>query len=300
MQTLPDTFCVFILTHGRPDNVLTLKTLEKCGYTGRLYLVCDNEDKTLDRYRRNFGADRVIVFDKKAEADACDEGNNFDERRVIIMARNACFGIAARLGVTHFVELDDDYTDFRYKIEETGNHLAIVKNLDAMFSLFLRFYIESCATSIAFAQNGDFIGGFDNGKGLYRFSKRKCMNTFFCSTERPFMFIGSMNEDVDTYTTLGSRGAVFLTIPFAAINQKATQSQSGGITASYKRFGTYCKSFTPVMMMPSAVRVSMMHSKSPRIHHTIDWGRTVPCIVPERFRRMPNLPTCANASNPEK
>ena len=288
MPMLPETFAVFILTHGRPDNVDTIKTLEKCGYTGRLYLVCDNEDKTVDRYRQNFGAERVIVFDKKAEADACDEGNNFDERRTITMARNACFGIAERLGVTHFVELDDDYTDFRYKLEETGNHLAIVKNLNAVFALFLRFYIESGATSIAFAQNGDFIGGFDNGKGLYRFSKRKCMNTFFCSTERPVRFIGAMNEDVNTYTTLGSRGAVFLTVPFAAINQTATQSKDGGITAMYKRFGTYCKAFTTVMMMPSAVRVSMMQSKTPRIHHTIDWGRCVPCIVPERCRRMPN------------
>ena len=71
---LPDTFCVFILTHGRPDNVVTLKTLERCGYTGRLYFVVDNEDATVDRYRENFGEDRVIVFDKKAEADACDEG----------------------------------------------------------------------------------------------------------------------------------------------------------------------------------------------------------------------------------
>jgi hypothetical protein len=317
MPILPDTFCVFILTHGRPDSVVTLKTLGRCGYTGRIYLVVDDEDKTVDRYRQNFGAERVIVFDKKAEADACDEGNNFDERRTITMARNACFGIAERLGVIYFVELDDEYTDFRYKLEETGNHLAIVKQLDEVFAKMLRFFIDSGSTSVAFAQNGDFIGGFDNDAGrsqlqsaaasiacgrvarsgssecrqgapdirgtrYYRFSKRKCMNTFFCSTERPFRFVGAMNEDVNTYTTLGSRGSIFLTVPFVAINQTATQSQSGGITAMYKRFGTYCKAFTTVMMMPSAVRVGMMASKTPRIHHMIDWGRAVPRIVSDQ------------------
>lgn len=285
MAKLPSTFCVFILTHGRPDNVITLKTLEKCGYTGRLYIVVDDEDKTIDRYRKNFGDDRVIVFDKKAEADRCDEGNNFDERRTITMARNACFGIAERLGVTHFVELDDDYTDFRYKLQETGNHLAVIRRLDEVFFLFLRFYIESGSACIAFAQNGDFIGGFDNGNGLYRFSKRKCMNTFFCSIERHVKFVGAMNEDVNTYTTLGSRGRVFMTVPFAAINQTATQSQSGGITDMYKRFGTYCKAFTTVMMMPSAVRVSMMNSNTPRLHHTVDWKTCVPCIIPERYKK---------------
>ena len=282
---LPDTFCIFILTHGRPDNVITLKTLERCGYTGRIYLVIDNEDKTADRYRANFGADKVIMFDKKAEADRCDEGNNFDERRTITMARNACFGIAERLGVTHFVELDDDYTDFRYKLSETGNHLAIINRLDLVMCRMINYFEASGAVALAFAQNGDFIGGFDNGIGIYRFSKRKCMNSFFLSTLRPFRFVGAMNEDVNTYTTRGSRGDLFLTVPFVAINQKATQSQTGGITDMYKRFGTYCKAFTTAMMMPSAVKVGMMSSKNPRLHHSIDWGRCVPCIVSDRHRK---------------
>jgi hypothetical protein len=53
----------------------------------------------------------------------------------------------------------------------------------------------------------------------------------------------------------------------------------------YKRFGTYCKAFTTVMMMPSSVRVSMMGTKSPRLHHSIKWASTVPCILPERYRK---------------
>lgn len=282
---LPDTFCVFILTHGRPDNVVTLKTLERCGYTGRLYFVVDNEDNTVERYRQNFGADRVIVFDKKAEADACDEGNNFDERRTITMARNACFGIAERLGVTHFIELDDDYTDFRFKTIETDGKMFWINDINRIFAGMLKFFNETACLSIAIAQCGDFIGGLDNGYGLYRFSKRKCMNSFLCSTERPFKFVGAMNEDVNTYMTLGSRGGLFITIPVAALNQKTTQAQTGGISDMYKRFGTYCKAFTTVMMMPSAVNVSMMRSKHTRIHHSISWKLAVPCIVSERYRK---------------
>ena len=283
---LPSTFCVFILTHGRPDNVITLKTLKRCGYTGQLYFVVDNEDKTVDRYRKNFGAERVIVFDKKAEADACDEGNNFDERRTITMARNACFGIAKQLGITHFVELDDDYTAFDYRVIVNDKGLVRpIKDLNAVLNKLLSFYNESPAYSIAFAQGGDFIGAIDNGKGTYRFSRRKCMNSFLCSTERPFQFVGAMNEDVNTYTTLGNRGSLFLTIPVISLTQKGTQQQGGGITAMYQRFGTYCKAFTTVMMMPSSVRISMMQSNNPRLHHTINWKQAVPCIVSERYRK---------------
>jgi hypothetical protein len=279
-------FAVFILTHGRPDNVKTLASLKKCGYTGNIYFIVDNEDKTNQKYIDNFGVESVIIFDKKKIADSLDEGNNFDERRTIIMARNACFEIAKEIGITYFVELDDDYTDFRYKLNETQNSLFIIKNLDKIFNSFVECYKKTKCLSIAFSQNGDFIGGFDNGKGIYRFSKRKCMNSFFCSTDRPFQFIGAMNEDVNTYTTLGSRGELFLTMPFVALNQPQTQSQKNGITDMYLRYGTYCKAFTTTMMHPSGVKVAMMNSNNPRIHHTIKWINTTPMIINERYKKL--------------
>jgi hypothetical protein len=94
-----------------------------------------------------------------------------------------------------------------------------------------------------------------------------------------------MNEDVNTYTTLGSRGNLFLTIPVIAINQKDSQTQKGGITDMYRKFGTYCKAFTTTMMQPSSVKVSMMNSNHQRIHHSINWGSTVPMIIEEKYKK---------------
>jgi hypothetical protein len=276
MGLLPETFAVFILTHGRPDNVITLKTLKKCGYTGRLFFIVDDEDKTVDRYIENFGRERVIVFKKKETADACDEGNNFDERRTILMARIACFEIAPTVGVTHFVMLDDDYKQFKFRFENKLGFEAVVKDINRLFASFLAFYKATPALSIALSQGGDHIGGFSITR-----LKRKCMNSFFCSTERPFKFIGAMNEDVNTYTTLGSRGGLFFTFTSAQLDQKESQQQSGGITEMYLRFGTFCKAFTTVMMMPGSTKVSMLNTSNPRIHHSIDWKATVPCIIRE-------------------
>jgi hypothetical protein len=264
-------FAVFILTHGRPDNVITYRSLIKSGYTGRIFFIIDNEDATADKYRKNFGDGRVIIFDKKAMADDVDEGNNFDERRTITHARNACFKIAAALGITYFIQLDDDYGSFLYRNERHG---VTIKNIDAVFDALLRFYISTPALSIALSQGGDHIGGF-SGLRL----KRKCMNSFICSTRRPFQFIGAMNEDVNTYTTLGNRGFLFFTFTGLQLNQAQTQSQAGGITDMYLRYGTYCKAFTTVMMHPSAVKVYMMSTTNSRIHHNIKWGSTAPLII---------------------
>lgn len=270
-------FAVFILTHGRPNNVRTFGLLKKCGYTGKIYFIVDNEDKTIDAYIKNYGIDSVKVFDKKAMADSVDEGNNFDERRTITHARNACFKIAKEIGITYFVQLDDDYYYFGYRYEAGAK---IIKNLDAVFDIVLNFYKSVNIKSIAFGQGGDHIGGFSGIK-----LKRKCMNSFFCSTEREFQFIGAMNEDVNTYTTLGNRGEVFFTFTNLQLDQKDTQSQNNGITDMYKRFGTYCKAFTTAMMHPSGVKVSMMNSTNPRIHHSINWGNTTPMIISDKWKR---------------
>lgn len=67
-------FVAFILTHGRPDRVLTYEKLRKHGYTGKIYIVCDDEDKTLPEYRKRFGD--VLVFSKSEIAKTFDEGDN--------------------------------------------------------------------------------------------------------------------------------------------------------------------------------------------------------------------------------
>jgi hypothetical protein len=271
-------FAVFILTHGRPDNVKTLSTLQKCGYTGKIYFIVDNEDKTIVQYQKNYGIENVKIFDKKAMADEVDEGNNFDERRTITHARNACFKIAKEIGITYFVQLDDDYYYFGYRYDTGARKIT---NMDKVFEIMLNFYKSVDIKSIAFGQGGDHIGGFSGIK-----LKRKCMNSFFCSTEREFQFVGSMNEDVNTYTTLGSRGDVFFTFTNLQLDQKDTQSQTSGITDMYQRFGTYCKAFTTAMMQPSSVKVSMMNSNNPRIHHSIKWINTTPMILDEKYKKF--------------
>jgi hypothetical protein len=281
---LKNNFAVFILSHGRPNDVLTYATLQKCGYTGKVYFIVDDEDTTVPQYVENFGQDRVIVFHKKAMADQVDEANNFDNRQVIVHARNFCFIAAKQLGITYFLQLDDDYYEMNYKFADAKG-TALIKNIDDTFDRVIDFYKTSHITSIAFAQTGDFIGGIDNGKGTYRFNKRKCMNSFFCSTDRPFSFVGSINEDVNTYTVLGSRGDLFLTIPVLVINQKDTQTRKSGMADVYRLNGTYVKSFTTVLMHPSSVKVSMMNANHKRLHHSIKWGNTTPAIINAKYKK---------------
>ena len=263
-----DDFAVLILTHGRADNVVTMKTLQRQGYSGKWYMVIDDEDDMADDYRRNFGEEHIVTFCKQEAVDRADTMDNLDEHRAILYARNESFRIARDLGLKYFLMLDDDYSDFLFRFPE-GKKLASKtprgKTLERIFEAMLGFLDASGAATVAFAQGGDFIGGLRGGNFKKRLL-RKAMNSFF-------------------YTTLGSRGELFFTFVDVHIIQIPTQSLGGGMTAAYRESGTYLKTFYSVMSMPSCIKVGMMYSKNSRIHHRIDWECCVPKILNEKYRK---------------
>ena len=281
-----DDFAIFILTHGRANNVVTLKALKASNYTGRYYLVIDNEDKQADEYYRLYGKDKVIMFDKlkkSTEFDTCDVPDA--KRNAIVYARNACFDIAKDLGLTYFMELDDDYTEFRSRIERDGILSSIyVLELDKILEYMIEFLDTSGALSVAMSQIGDFIGGMGSKVFKERLT-RKCMNSFICRTDRPFTFIGRINEDVNTYVYRASIGQLMFTIADVSLNQLCTQQNKGGMTTFYLDGGTYLKSFYSIITNPSSVKISTMGVTHIRFHHLVNWDNCAPKIISSKFKK---------------
>ena len=277
-------FAVLILSHGRADRIYTIETLRKGGYTGKIYIVVDDEDEQRGDYIQLYG-DSVVTFSKKDMEGTFDLGDNFKDRRVIVYARNKCHDIARSLGLDYFLELEDDYTSFEFRVPKNGKLLVTkCKQLDRFFADMVEFLEGSGALTVALAQGGDFIGGY-NSSLVYKWLARKAMNSFFCKTDRPFKFYGRINEDVNTYAVLNQRGKKIFTFTGASIVQKQTQSNAGGMTGVYRDMGTYYKSFFSVMYAPSCVKISVMGSFHKRIHHNISWANCSPKIINERWKK---------------
>jgi len=284
-------FAVFILTHGRADSVYTFKTLRQQGYTGKIYLLCDDEDKQIAKYKNLYGSDTVIVFNKQDAIDATDSGDNFKKRNSVVYARNINFKIAAHLGLTHFWQLDDDYTRFDYSLNEEMQYTTSnnkIGKLDDLLAVMVNFIETTPFHSIAFAQGGDFIGG-EGCTLLSRMRKdeiyRKVMNSFLFKVDRPVQFMGRINEDVNMYVEWGRRGVLFMTTPQLRLQQVVTQQNSGGLTEIYLELGTYTKSFYTVMYAPSCVKISEVGTTDRRIHHQVMWKYAVPKILDEAHRK---------------
>lgn len=278
-------FAVFILSHGRADNVITIKTLRNINYTGKIYLIIDNEDDQIDKYKALNDVEDVIVFNKLEEINETDTADNFKDHRLVVYARNKCHDIAKQLGLKYFLELDDDYTTFGIRYDENGTlKHAKIKNADKLFDLFINFLEKSNALTVAFAQGGDYIGG--TGSKVWKEGlARKAMNCFFCKTDRPFKFSGSTNEDVNAYITYGNKGQLMFTVANVCMDQLQTQSNAGGLTDIYLDNGTYVKSFYSVIHQPQCVKISTMGNKFRRIHHKILWNYCCPKILNEKYKK---------------
>lgn len=279
-----ENFAVFILSHGRADRVFTVKSLLKAGYTGKYYIIIDDEDDQAEDYCQKYG-DKVIIFSKKEATAYVDTGDNLPERNVVIYARNSCWRIAKQLNLDYFLVLDDDYTAFDFRVVD-GRHLRAkhITDMDRLCKAMIDFLEVSGALTVAMAQAGDFIGGVNN-KNYHKGLLRKAMNSFFCKTDRPFQFLGRINEDTTAYAVLGRQGKLMFTVTKAAIVQKKTQSNAKGMTDIYLQYGTFAKSFYSVMWCPSAVKIAKMGDKHPRIHHNVKFNFCAVKILNERYKK---------------
>ena len=279
-----DDFGVLILTHGRANNVKTVKSLQKAGYTGKWYIVIDDEDDQEDEYRRIYG-ERVIQFCKEERAKITDVGDTSKERRCIIFARNEAFAIARKLGLRYFIELDDDYNNFEY-LAETGQKLkhTKIKQIEKVFEAMIAFLDASNAKSVAMAQGGDLLGGVKDPRWKEQLL-RKTMNSFIFRTDNPLNFVGRINEDVNTYVTGGQCGELFFTTLKVMLNQEQTQKAKGGMSGNYLDGGTYVKTFYSVMYAPSCVKVATMGVTAKHNHHHEYWNACCPKIINEKWRK---------------
>lgn len=281
-----DDFCVMILTHGRPQKVITHKSLRKQGYTGKIFLVVDDEDSTIGQYQESFGKDSVLVFSKSEIGKRFDAGDNIPGNRGVIYARNAVYDLAEKQGYPYFAVFDDDYTEWYYKFTSDLTYTnSLIKNLDFVFNELLEFYLSVDSPTIAMAQMGDFMGGADSSMAKRVRLSRKVMNTWFCSIHDRVWFYGRINEDVNLYACSGRSGVLFLTVPLVAVNQVQTQASSGGMTGLYLDHGTYYKSFYSVMYAPSCVSINDMGTSNRRLHHRVSWNNACPKIVHENLMK---------------
>ena len=271
MKELTNNFCIFIMSHERVDKIKIPRS------DFNFYVVVDDADKDLEKYKKKF-KNKLLIFNKKQYFNKSDSASLESwGYKGQVFAYNFCLDFAKQNNIKYFLLLDDDYNNYQLRYKQKFKlKCKIIKTSIDEYILQTVNFLHNCerVTAVAWSQGGDYTGSVQ---------WRKLMNAIFCSSDRLFRFVGFQNEDVCTYTHLGNKGYLFLTLKNPMVQQQQTQKNSGGFTEIYKKYGTYFKSIFAILFMPSAVKISTMGNKYRRIHHKIDWDFCVPKLLKSDF-----------------
>lgn len=244
-------FAIFILTNGRPNHQYTLEFLRK-SFKGDVFLLCDNEDKTLEEYKNNYG-EQVLVFDKNEWVSKSDPMDNFQSKKSVLYARNAVFQIAKDMGYDYFAMVDDDVTGLSFRYEKDGKLVGKpAKDFDKVSSVILETMDNTGTDYFSFGTDKNYIGGAANSQ-YQRKIIDKVYNLIFCRTDQEHFYKGIMNEDEIHNILSMSVGKLVKSSTAIHINMKPVGRDSvGGNAETYEENGyySYVRNFYPVIAFP--------------------------------------------------
>ena len=278
---------IYIISHGRPNNQKTYDLLRRCGYTGPIKVVVDNEDKTmLDYYKyleHDTNAD-VYVFNKQSAIDTTDTGMLEPKRNFAVFARNAVEQDAIDTGYKYFWIFDDDLTSIRMRYVCNGSlkSLAIKYNLDKIFNLIEEYAESANIDTLSFGTANNYIGGKDSA--FAESSKhRMCYNAFLRKTESPVEWSLNMCEDRITSLKYSTLGQIWMQLLCIQIDTMPLGGKvDGGNSDVYRTLSELTQVFFPIMTFPNCNKIRIYKG-----HYTNTYVEPYMCpkIISSTYRK---------------
>ena len=276
---------MFIASYKRADRLRTVKYFADVlrWPSEQLHVVIDSEADDKAEYEdacARMGA-RLHVFDMDEARRRYDYVHRpSPSRRSAGQARNMIYDIAANLGMTFFMMMDDDTQGFQTKRMGAYVGMASSEEVRLCFAQIRDFMDRRRIGLFGLPQTGDFIGGAASiwAKHLLRW---KVMNTTFVDAR----FIqrgerGVQDDDTSQFAGVLNAGLFCGTaVQGVVLLQVQSATQPGGLTDLYREAQLLNKAMVVPIQFPSAVYANRQKKNGGRVHHTIERRYLAPCLL---------------------
>lgn len=254
-------YAVFIISHNRADRVETWNTLREARYSGKLYVMIDNEDKSKVKYVNRFGID-TIVFDKSVAVEDVDTLETSDSKSSPVFARNVVETTALELGLDAYIIMDDDIKNLRYRWVEDNKvrSLSITQNLDKVFDLYLDFMVKSDMSATSFANVMLYIGGV-NGIDSRISNNREMYQIHMRNMKYPVEWKSLVNNDTITELLCARQGYFLWSLPFVIQDSPKMNTLPGGMKKVYDSISDFKRAFFATVALPSVCTPVVVKNK---------------------------------------
>lgn len=252
---MKNNFAVFILTHKRPNKQITLNMLREQGYTGKIYLIVDDLDETVDELKENHSSEaEIVIFNKEEMYNKIDTVDNFHNLKSVVYARNFAHEFAKKQKIDYFLTLDDDIKALRYRyVENNVLKGKLAYNLDDVFNKIIKMLDLHNIYSVSFGGPVNYIGGVN---GMYKERITfNCNQSFFQKKEKKIDFNGTINED-NNACLLNNKVGKFM-INILDIQQESPErgTNEGGLQNLYNENNEYIRAFYSMICSPDNLKI---------------------------------------------
>ena len=253
-----DDFAVFIISHERADRVETVNMLRSTGYTGKLFVVVDDSDAELDKYRSRFNdglRNNLIVFNKSKFRDMTEVCHRVDG--CATFARNAVEMLAKECRLSSFMVADDDLLRLRYRYEENGvlKSLSIKQGLDDILTAYIDFILDNNVACVSFGTANIYMKGV---KADAVSNNRLPFNCFIRNAGFEWTWKAEIYEDAVTDILESWNGDFAMQLPFVQCDMCPMDAGAkGGMTEVYSTISNYEKNFPVLIYAPACVRIGL-------------------------------------------
>jgi len=279
----PKLNTIYIISKGRPK-CRTAYTLQRMNYPGEWFIVCGNNDDTIPEYKKNWGEDKILVFDWHEEVKTSDLLDNFGVEKMgsgAVPVRNATRKIAEKRGEARHWQFDDDYVGFYRVNKDMKKNHRIIDGKEFEYELNK---IATFAYKGKLANTGFCLGHEAFPSGAKQISKRVFNAHNMPTDENLFMkWRGRMNDDLINALDVYKQGKREFAFKFMSLTLAPTQSEKGGNTDIYELSGTVRKTAYAVLIEPKYTKLVI---KFGRYHHKVDWNGITPKLIRETYAKI--------------
>lgn len=209
-----DDFAVFITSYKRANNITTINSLKKSGYTGDWYVIIEDNDPEIELYKKNVPKDKLLIYNKKEQAKYYDSCDNFHILDVHTNSISVVPYFVKLLGYKYYYMAEDDFEGFYYKkLNGKKVEYKLILNIDEIFNMCIDFL--NCSdkiVSISFKHINTINSitsseYFDNSTFSYY-----GYNGFILDVDKPVKFNGTVCEDVFIHMNSYKQGLLTFTI----------------------------------------------------------------------------------------
>lgn len=278
-------FAVFILSHKRAYRVETYDTLIRGGYTGKIYIVVDNQDPMLNVYQERFG-DSVLVFDKQTYIDKTETLETSKMKSSAVYARNAIEQYARDFVLDVFGMFDDDIISFRYRWIDgkVVRSLSVNGGLDLVFESYAQYILDTGIACTSFPFTMFYVSGVHElNKRISEY--RHTYQIHIRNAHKPVEWKGIINHDTITQLLTAKYGYIWWSIPHLVFDAKPMNKESGGLKEVYDSLRDLDMAFIAVMTCPDCCVITASNGERSTLQIKENKYTSYPMIVSSRYKK---------------